>query len=138
MEKEIIYVSQLGSIAGASYRVVNKRAREYVELLQVRGKRQPYIRSPYFKKQKIFFNLFWRHLFDKYTHDRMRRLRLLPAALDLLMHSRNEPEIKPDKDAKEKYYRFKGQTGDGVTFYVQVKEDIRADKRYLISVFPTK
>lgn len=100
-------------------------------------KRNPYVRSTYFKKDKVFINLFWQHLNQKPRRDRKRRLKYYECAIDLLRNTPHEPETKPNPNGKnEIVHRFAGLTKDGDLFYVQVKEDKRSDNKYFMSVFP--
>jgi len=136
--KETIYISQLGQISGTSLKVANRRAHDYIHLLTNKTKRQPYIRSKYFKKDKIFFKYYWKHILQKHGKDRVRRLRLLPAAVDLLMHSQYPPQVEPYKDKGSVYYRFMGRNTNKELFYVQVKEDIKTGEKNFVSAFPAK
>ena len=80
-------------------------------------KRRPYVRSTYFNKQKIFFDFFWKHLFQK--------------------NPKNHPlsEENPHKKS-EILHRFAGLTKDKELFYVQIKENKRNNKKYFMSCFP--
>ncbi len=79
---------------------------------------------------------FWPHLNQKSSYDRPRRLRLLPCALELIAHSRFTPQVI--RKYNETLYRFSGQTPGGIHFYVQVKEDMKRDQKFFMSVFPAK
>ena len=50
-------------------------------------KRQPYLRSAYFNKQKIFFTFFWKHIFDYLYVVRIERLQYFEAAIELIKNS---------------------------------------------------
>jgi len=82
-------------------------------------KRKPYIRSVYFRKQKIFFDYFWMHLFQKNPKERIKRLRYFKAALEVIRKSRNHPisQENPHKRG-ELLHRFAGLTKEGELFYV--------------------
>lgn len=81
--------------------------------------------------------LFWQHLHVKNWHDRIRRLKFYPAALELIRYSRVEPTSKENPNRpSEILHRFMGKTANGQLFYVQVKENKNTDRKDLISVFP--
>lgn len=97
------------------------------------------MRSKYFKKDKIFIKLFWGHLNQKPQRDKKRRLKYYECAIDLLRNSTFEPDTRQNPNGKhEIVHRFSGMTSVGELFFVQVKEDIRTDNKYLISIFPSK
>ncbi|MBI2444397.1 MAG: hypothetical protein HYV42_04130 [Candidatus Magasanikbacteria bacterium] len=75
---------------------------------------------------------------EKLNHrDKIRRVRYFPCALELLQHSRFDPESKENVDRRsEILHRFAGITKNGDKFFVQVKEDKRSGQKWLISVFP--
>lgn len=96
------------------------------------------MRSKYFKKQKIFLGLFWQHLDDKVNRrDKIRRLKCLTCALDVIQNSFFEPEIRknPNKNL-ELLYRFRGVTQKGELFVVQIKENIKTKEKFFISTYP--
>lgn len=67
---------------------------------------------------------FWQHLYQKNVGERQRPLQFYACAIDLLIHSRCEPQVKIDpKQPSEILYRFGGAARDGGIFFVQVKED---------------
>lgn len=118
---------------------VMQKAKDYFDDLMRRTKRQPYIRSAYFGKQKIFFTYFWKHLYQRSARQRRIRIVYLPCAIELIQKCRNEPEsmINTSKTV-EIFHRFKGITKDREIFYVQIKENIKTDRKELMSVFPEK
>jgi len=122
-----------------SYRDSIKKANVFFKPIAKRTKRQPYVRSAYFNKQKIFFNYFWRHLFD-YSHKiRIERLQYLPAAIELIQKSRNNPETKENINRKgEMLHRFYGFTKEKEPFCVQIKENKRTGAKFFMSVFKGK
>lgn len=82
-------------LAGTEFKEVHKKAFALYRQIISKSRRRPYVRSIYFKKQKIFLNLFWHHLWDKYKwQDRMRRLQYFAAALDLIQYSSCDPQSK--------------------------------------------
>lgn len=131
------YKTKSALLPGSSYQQVAPIARKILRTIEKRTKRQPYIRSAYFKKDKIFFTNFWDHLLQKSWLDRARRLRYLPAALELIRHSQNKPNITENPNRKgELFYRFFGITDDGYRFCVQIKEAKRKGRKELMSIFP--
>ena len=97
------------------------------------------MRSAYFKKDKIFLDYFWQHLWQKNWRDRVRRLKYYPCALDMIRSSRVEPISKqnPNKPV-EILHRFAGITKNKELFFIQIKEDRRTDQKSLISIFPAE
>ncbi len=57
-----IYKSKFGKLHGSSYDELAPLARKEFQTIKKLTKRQPYVRSTYFKKDKIFISLFWEHL----------------------------------------------------------------------------
>ena len=107
--------------------------------IKKKTKRQAYIRSAYFQKDKIFFNYFWDHLFQKPHKDRVRRLQYFEAAIELIIKSHNAPEIESrDTNKRQIYYRFAGFTQNKELFCVQIKEDKRTGNKFFMSCFPGK
>lgn len=132
-----IYKSKYGKLPGSSYDEVAPLARKEFQRIKKLTKRQPYVRSAYFRKDKIFLTLFWDHLAQKHRGDRASRLKLYTCALDLLRHSPYAPAtIFSVDDLNVMLHRFAGETKDGAQFCVQVKEDKRNGRKDFISVFP--
>jgi len=133
----IPYQTKIEKLPGTSYSEVLKRARDTYRAIEKKTKRKPYVRSAYFRKQKVFFDFFWIHLLEKSHTDRVRRLRYFAAAIDLLKNSRNKPlSIDNPHKQGEILHRFAGLTWEGELFYVQVKEDKRNGSKYFMSCFP--
>ncbi len=132
------YRTRVSKLAGTDYREIHKKARYFYERIRNRTKRRPYVRSAYFDKDKIFLDVFWSHLFGKPNwRDRVRRVKFLPPAIELIEHSRSEPESKENPNrSSEILHRFTGITPDQEIFYVQIKEDKRTSQKFLISIFP--
>lgn len=132
-----IYQTKTKKIPGTSYGEVYLPAFIVFKQIKSRTKRRPYVRSAYFKNQKIFLDYFWEHLHQKNWRDRVRRLKYYPCAIDLIKNSQTEPTSKqnPNKPA-EILHRFAGLTKDKEIFFVQIKEDKKTDQRHLLSVFP--
>lgn len=132
-----IYQSKASCLPGTSYEEVVQVARREHKKIETLTKRQPYVRSTYFTKDKVFVSpLFWNHLMQKHLKDRTRRLRLYSAAIDLMRNSRHEPETIFDKNDKSSLlHRFYGVTKDGVEYCVQIKQNKRTGRKDFMSVF---
>ncbi len=132
------YQARAGKVPGTDLKEIFKRAKKIYDAICGRSKRRAHIRSKYFKKQKIFLGLFWHHIDDKLNRaDKIRRLKCLPCALDVIQNSCLVPEIRknPNKNS-EILYRFRGKTPNGELFVVQIKENIKTDEKFFISVYP--
>ena len=132
-----VYQTKASKLSGSEYSEVYPKALSIYKKLKKQSKRRPYIRSPYFDKDKIFLDYFWEHLHHKVWRDRVRRLKYYPAALDLIEHSKVEPHSKenPNK-TREILHRFAGLTSEKDLFFVQIKEDKKTNQKFFISVFP--
>lgn len=133
-----IYRTKATKLKGTDFKEVHNRALAIYNPIKKKTKRRPYIRSAYFRKEKIFLGLFWQHLFDKKNwKDRVRRLKYLPAAIELIRHSRFEPKSKENpNNNSEILHRFAAITSENDLFYVQIKEDKRTGQKWLMSVYP--
>jgi len=132
-----VYQTKTNIIPGTNFKAVENIALVKFKAIRNKSKRTPYVRSAYFKKQKVFLNIFWSHLHQK--RDRMERLRYFDCAIDLIKKSKCTPNIFVPKSSKnEKLHRFLGKTKDGKVFCVQIKENIRTKRKDLISMFPLK
>ncbi len=129
------YETKTLSLKGNRYSVVIKQAFYLINQIERKTKRTPYIKSSYFGRQKVFINLFAQHIFDKKPRERMKRLKLVPCAIELIKESTKEPIIK--QTIREKLYRFYGRTKHDLAFVVQIKQDYRG-RKYWMSVFPVK
>lgn len=125
-------------IAGTQYAEVFKKAMKQYSQIEKRTKRRTYLRSIYFKKEKIFLGLFWHHLHDKHHHkDKIRRLKYFPCAMELIQYSSFAPVSKQNVDkSSEILHRFTGITAENEIFFVQIKENKNNKQKFLISVFP--
>jgi hypothetical protein len=133
----IPYQTKIKKIRGTNYSEVKKQALVFFSYLEKRTKRRPYIRSAYFDKQKVFFDYFWTHLLEKSHKERVRRLKYFTAALEVVRKSRNHPYLEENRHKKgEMLYRFAGLTEEKELFYVQIKENKKSNKKYLMSCFP--
>ena len=132
------YQSKFVKIPGTNYLEIGKKARAVYKRISSKSKRRPYIRSAYFKKDKIFLGLFWHHLEDKLNfRDKVRRLRYFACAIDLIQNSKFEPSTRQDPNKpNELLHRFTGITKDNEVFRVQIKEDRSSDQKFLLSVYP--
>lgn len=131
--------SKSSLLPGTSYdEVVGVARKEYKKIVSL-TKRQPYVRSTYFNKDKVFIALFWEHLAQKHRKDRCRRLKLYNAAIDLLRNSHCEPDtIFKKDDLSTLLHRFYGVTKDGIAFCVQVRQNKRTGRKDFMSVFDKK
>ncbi len=133
------YQTKVNKLSGTSYAEVRKQALVIFNQIEKRTKRKPYIRSAYFNKQKIFLDFFWVHLHQKYPRERLKRLQYFEASVDLIKSSKSGPTSKQNPNKKtEIVHRFIGLTKDKEQFSVQIKEDLRTDKKYFMSCFPSK
>lgn len=133
----IPYQAKSGKVSGTNLGEVYKNAeRFYHKEITSKTKRRPYVRSAYFKKEKIFFDFFWDHLRQKSPKIRFQRLRYFKVSCELIKKSRNNPIIKsnPNKP-KEIFYKFGGLTSSKEMFFVQIKED-KKKRKYFMSCFP--
>ena len=132
IEKSNCYQCKSGLLPGHNYATIIKIARKVFNNIATQTKRRPYIRSAYFRGEKIFLDNFWPHLNQKNPRDRFRRLQLLRAGLELIRVSRRPPiSIREEKD---RLYRFAGISSERL-FYVQVKEDLKRKQKFPMSIF---
>ncbi len=131
------YKTRARPLTGTNYKEVSRKASAFYQKIKRKTKRRPYIRSAYFKKEKVFIGLFWSHLFSKNYWDQMRRMRFFECGIELIEKSRFEPTSKenPNK-ADEVLHRFAGVSRNGDMFSVQIKEDKPTGEKMLISIFP--
>ncbi len=132
------YQSKYSKIKGTDFHEVRRKAFRIYSQIKNRTKRRPYIRSAYFKKDKIFITPFWEHLFGKQKwRDRMRRLKYFEAAIELIKNNNFAPTSKDNpNNQNEILHRFAGITREQEIFYVQIKENKRTGQKNLISIFP--
>lgn len=133
-----IYKTKIRKLRGTNFHEVRKKAFTIYKALKTQTRRKTYVRSAYFKKEKIFLDLFWGHQFERKNFaDLMRRIKLYPCALELIRKSRFEPTSKENVDKpSEILHRFTGATSENEIFFVQIKENKRSGKKWFISVFP--
>lgn len=133
-----IYQCKSVKSSGTNYKEVYRGAFGLYREIKRKTKRRPYIRSAYFRKEKIFLGLYWQHLEDHFSqNDKTRRLKFFGCGLELIQKSKYEPTSKenPNKPS-EILHRFIGITKNKETFKVQIKEDKRSGEKFLISIFP--
>ncbi len=124
------------SLPGTQYAELNRAARKAFHEIEKKTKRQAYIRSPYFNKEKVFIKSLWDHLVTKGMRDKARRVKLFACAIELI---RENKAIKPEKvfeSKREEIYRFAGISADERKFAVQIRHDVKTGNRYFTSVFP--
>ena len=134
------YRSKVSRLPGTSYGEVIAVARREYHVIQKRTpRRQPYIRSVYFKKDKIFINQYFEHLNQKHPADRLRRLRFFAAGIDAIRNCSIAPTAtqNPSK-ADEVLYRYDVISKDGVRFAVQLRENKITKRKDFMSTFPIK
>ncbi len=133
------YQSKYDLLPGSSYDEVVKVARKEFNTIRKITKRQPYVRSKYFRGNKIFVTVFWDHIMQKHLKERTRRLRFYRAAIDLIRNSMGDLETHIDTKQNGIYlHRFYGKTKSGIEFCVQIKEDRRSGRKDFMSVFSRK
>lgn len=132
-----IYQTKTKKFSGSNFKEVKKDAVASFQIIKSRTKRTPYIRSKYFKGEKVFLNIFWRHLYDKREKDRTRRLKFFACAMDLIKNSACSPTTKDNPNKKDEIlYRFTGVTKNQDYFRVQIKENKRSKRKDFISIIP--
>jgi hypothetical protein len=135
----IFYQTKTKKLPETNYSEVRKHALFILNQIKRKTKRRPYIRSAYFDKQKIFFDYFWIHLAQKNLREKIRRIKYLPCTIDLIRNSKIAPtSIENADNRNEMLHRFVGKTKDKEVFFVQIKENKKNGKKYLMSCFPQK
>jgi exopolysaccharide biosynthesis protein len=67
----------------------------------------------------------------------MRRLKYFACGIELIKNSKHNPSSKENVNKKTQVlHRFAGSTADNELFYVQIREDKKTGKKYLMSVYP--
>ena len=135
--KPTYYQSKAPCISGSNDKEVFYEARQIFRKYDNK-RRLPYARSRYFDGQKIFLNMFYKHLDEKPEAEHRRRIVFVPCALDLIKNSKVEPVTPPQHPKKlPAYYRFQGVSGDNRKFIVQIMRD-KKNNCYFMSCFPVK
>lgn len=130
------YRTKTQKLSGTDFKEVREKARNLYQNIKKKSRRKPYIRSKFFKKEKIFLDLFWSHLFEKNYWDQTRRLKFFPCAIELVENSSSEPISKqnPNKES-EVLHKFEGITPSKEVFFVCIKEQNKG-KKWLMSIYP--
>ena len=133
-----IFKTKAAKLSGTNFSEVNGKAKDIYNQIRRKTKRRPYIRSLYFKKDKIFLEFFWQHLFEKQNwRDRTRRLKYFPCAIELIRNNSYDPISKENPNKRiEILHRFAGMTKNNDLFFVQIKENKKSGQKWLVSVFP--
>lgn len=133
----ILYKAKSKKLSGTNLSEVAHMASSILYKIKKKTKRRPYIRSAYFKKDKIFFDYFWDHLHQKAPRERFKRLKFFSAAIELIQNSRNIPISKPNpNNPKEILHRFAGTTREEELFFVHIKENKKKGQKFFMSCFP--
>jgi hypothetical protein len=134
------FLVKAGKFSGTDFREIHKQAFGLYTQIKKKSKRRPYVRSSYFRNDKIFLDLFWKRLFDNLNwRDRTRRLKYYACAIELARKTTYEPTSKENPNKKsEMLHRFAGITREKEVFYIQIREDKRTGQKWLMSVFPPK
>lgn len=137
--KNIYKINQV-KFPGTDYSEVSGAAWRQYHVIQKRTpRRQPYIRSKYFKNDKIFINQFWTHLNQKNSSDRMRRLKYFGCGIYVVRACPYAPEsIQNPNKSDEILHRYTALTKDNEMFCVQIKENKISGRKDLVSIFPAK
>lgn len=131
-----VFKSSKSKISGTSFSEVRESADRTYRSIKARTKRTPYIKSKYFKGEKVFLTIFWSHLFEKQEKDRTRRLKFYNCAVDLIRNSTFNPITRENFQKKDEIlHRFSGKSKDGGGFIVQIKENKRTKRKDFISVY---
>lgn len=131
-----VYKCKSKTLPGTQYAELNRVARKIFHEIEKKTKRQPYIRCPYFDKDKIFIKAFWDHLATKGMRDKARRVKLYSCALELIRENKTSKAEKIFKSKREEIYRFAGISADERKFSVQIRHDHKTGNKYFTSVFP--
>ncbi|MCX6812014.1 MAG: hypothetical protein NTW79_00090 [Candidatus Berkelbacteria bacterium] len=137
MKEVEYYKTKISKIVGSDAREVRSGAEVIFRAIKSKTKRIPYVRSKYFKGEKVFLTIFWHHIFEKHERERTKRLKLFGCGIDLLKNSTFDPISRENfKSKSEILHRFYGVLKTGEKFVVQVKENKRSKRKDLISIFP--
>lgn len=133
----IPYQSKVYLIAGSSLDEILIKVRGAYGSIRRKTKRRAYIRSAYFKKEKVFFDYFWIHLSQKNRKTKTIRLKYFLAAIDLIENNRQTPITKENPlKRSELLHRFYGSTKEKHLFCIQIKQEKKTGRKYFMSVFP--
>jgi len=139
MNNVLAYKTTKDIIHGSEYKNIEREARKSHNRIASHTKRNPYIKSKYFKNEKIFLNYFWNVLHQRNWQDRKRRLIYYDCAIDLLRNTTLASYTSQDPDDPNLLqHEFYGITENGREFVVHVREDKRNDRKSFMSVFPPR
>lgn len=133
-----IYKSKYGLLSGTTYEEVVTNARKEFTIVRKLTKRQPYVKSKYFKGDKVFLTVFWNHMAQKHRKEVRKRLKFYKVGLDLIRNTTLHPEqsiLDKTQPNHIVYSRFYGVTKTGEHFCVQIKQDLRSGRKDFMSVF---
>jgi hypothetical protein len=85
------YKSRYASLSGSHSRELYQKAHAAQRALMKSSRRKAYVRSKFFKLQKVFLDTFWIHLSQKNSGERRRRIAFFVCALDLIKNTTNQP-----------------------------------------------
>jgi len=133
-----MYLSKYNPTPSTSHAAVIKQARaEYHKIQKLSPRREAYVKSKYFRREKVFVNQFWEHLKQKRPGDVVRRARLFAPAVDLIRNTTISPDTIYSRESKDtELHRFYGRTKNGAEFVVQIRENKRSKRKDFMSVFP--
>jgi hypothetical protein len=139
-DKITYFQSRYETLRGANDKEVFYEARQVFRKYDNK-RRLPYVRSKYFNGQKVFLNMFYRHLNEKSAAEHRRRIIFVRCAIDLIKNSM-VPPVPPGKNAtfdgrKDEHFRFQGMTKSGVKFAVQIACN-KKNNHYFMSCFPIR
>lgn len=134
-----VYQAKTKKLSGTDFHEVYSHALKLFKSLKKKSKRRPYVRSAFFKKDKVFLDYFWGHLWQKKWQDRFRRLKFYACSLDLIQHSHVEQVSKENPNKRsEILHRFAGSSAEKELFFVQISEDKKTGNKNFLSVFPVQ
>ena len=100
-------------IKGSNPKEIIKKAKDFSSLIERSSKRHSYIKSKYFKGEKIFLKYFWTHLYQSGGwKQRSKRVSYFFCAIELIEKSQHKPILITTNRHKksETLYRFAGIT----------------------------
>ncbi|MFH1089577.1 MAG: hypothetical protein V1716_04090 [Candidatus Uhrbacteria bacterium] len=132
-----VYKTKAKKFSGSDYHEIKEKTKSFYKQIIKKTKRRPYVKSAYFKKQKIFLELFWNHLFEKNFWDQSRRMKFFACGIELIQKAHLDPISKENPNKKgEILHRFAGVSAESEQFFVQIKEEKRTGQKWLVSIFP--
>jgi hypothetical protein len=102
-----LHAVKTSAFPGTDYSELYPPARRPYNQIKAQTKRQSYVRSAYFKKNKVFIELAWVHLNQKNRKERNSRLKFYGAGIELLRNTKHQPITKQNPNrANELLHRF--------------------------------